>query len=245
MSKKSNFSDPRGHHIRIYSDLYDSLAFQALSPHDVLTYLALLRDLKGTNNGDLSLPLTKAKSRGIGHHVTLARSLRALVAVGLIALTRKGGCAKGGKKLVNLYRVTDREVFAMPLKFIEACPPTNDWKNIKSVADAKALIARAEAEIKRVPKKSIGAGHAMTVTGSSGVVVERKNTTLHDTSTSSACHTVTYRENGSRPVTMRISSKLSDVSAGTTDRTPRVSPLYIAIPGDQNEPYIDAGDGHE
>ena len=245
MSKKSNFSDPRGHHIRIYSDLYESPAFRALSPHDVLTYLALLRDLKGSNNGDLSLPLTKAKSRGIGHHVTLARSLRALMAVGLIALTRKGGCAKGGKKLVNLYRVTDREVHSMSHKFVEACNETNDWKKIKSVEEAQALIAKAEAGIKRIPKKSEDAGHTMTTTRPSGVVVEPKNTTPHDTSSSSACHAVTYRQNGSKPVTMRGTGELSDLPARATDRTRRVPPLYIAIPAGLNEACIDTGDGHE
>lgn len=245
MSKKSNFSDPRGHHIRIYSDLYDSPAFRALSPHDVLTYLALLRDLKGTNNGDLSLPRTKAKDRGVSHHVTLARSLRALAAVGLIALTRKGGCAKGGKKLVNLYRVTDREVFAMPNKFVEAYPATNDWKKIKSVEEAHALIAKAEAEIKRVPIKSKDAGHAMTTTRSSGVVVEPKNKTPHDTLSSSACHAVTFRQNASKPVIMRVAGELSDQPALTTDRTRRVSPLYIATPAGLKAACIDTGDGYE
>jgi len=61
------FRDPRGHSLRIYSDVYDSAAFAALSPHDVLAYLALLRELKAHNNGDLSLPLTRAKRCGIGH----------------------------------------------------------------------------------------------------------------------------------------------------------------------------------
>ena len=92
MSKPKAFKDPRGHSLRVYSDVYDSAAFAALSPHDVLAYLALLRELKGYNNGDLSLPLSRAKKCGIGHHLTLARSLRALCAVGLIAVTRKGGC---------------------------------------------------------------------------------------------------------------------------------------------------------
>ena len=74
------FRDPRGHSLRIYSDVYDSPAFAALSPHDVLAYLALLRELKGHNNGDLSLPLTRAKKCGLSHPKTLARSLRALCA---------------------------------------------------------------------------------------------------------------------------------------------------------------------
>ena len=77
MSKLKPQRDPRGHSLRVYSDVYDSPAFVALSPHDVLAYLALLRELKGYNNGDLSLPLSRAKKCGISHHLTLARSLRA------------------------------------------------------------------------------------------------------------------------------------------------------------------------
>ena len=127
MSKPKAFKDPRGHSLRVYSDVYDSAAFAALSPHDVLAYLALLRELKGYNNGDLSLPLTRAKKCGIGHHLTLARSLRALCAVGLIAVTRKGGCTKGGQRLPNLYRLTDRECYAIPAKHLEAMKETHEW----------------------------------------------------------------------------------------------------------------------
>lgn len=126
MSRMKPFKDPRGHSLRVYSDLYDSPAFRALSPHDVLAYLALLRELKGYNNGDLSLPLTRSKKCGIKHHVTLARSLRALCAVGLVAITRRGGCAKGGKKLPTLYRVTHRECLEIPAKRLEAVKETNE-----------------------------------------------------------------------------------------------------------------------
>ena len=52
MSKPKPFKDPRGHSLRIYSDIFDSAAFKALGPHDVMAYLALLRELKGSNNGD-------------------------------------------------------------------------------------------------------------------------------------------------------------------------------------------------
>lgn len=61
MTKKSSFKDPMGHHIRLYSQIYDSPAYKALSLTDVMAYLALRRDLKNTNNGDLSLTLTKSK----------------------------------------------------------------------------------------------------------------------------------------------------------------------------------------
>ena len=70
MNKLKPQRDPRGHSLRIYSDVFDSPAYSALSPHDVLAYLALLRELKGYNNGDLSLPLSRSKTCGISHHLT-------------------------------------------------------------------------------------------------------------------------------------------------------------------------------
>ena len=140
MSKPKPQSDPRGHSVRVYDDIYDSPAFRALSPHDVLAYLALLRELKGYNNGDLSLPLTRSRKCGINHPKTLARSLRALCAVGLVAITRKGGSDKGGERLPNLYRVTDRDCYSNPAKFLEAMPATNEWKRVTSIEHAHRLI---------------------------------------------------------------------------------------------------------
>ena len=91
--------DPRGHSARIYDEVYDSPAFKSLSPHDLLAYLALLHKLKEFNNGDLELTLADSKTCGIKHPKTLARSLRAIRAVGLVAIARKGGCIKGGQRL--------------------------------------------------------------------------------------------------------------------------------------------------
>lgn len=146
--------DPRGHSLRIYSDVFDSPAFSALSAHDVLAYLALLRELKGYNNGDLSLTLTRAKQCGISHHLTLARSLRALCAVGLIAVTRKGGCTKGGQRLPNLYRITDRECFEIPKKHLEAQKETHEWKRVASAQHGADLIAAAELAAKDAHEKN-------------------------------------------------------------------------------------------
>ncbi|MBK9440880.1 MAG: hypothetical protein IPN53_05995 [Comamonadaceae bacterium] len=111
MAKNRPTTDPRGHSLRIYKDIYTSAAFASLSPHDVMAYLALLSELKQYNNGDLSLPLTRAKSCGIGHHITLARSLRALCAVGLVALARKGGSTKGGRLVMA--RCGSRHLFSI------------------------------------------------------------------------------------------------------------------------------------
>jgi len=71
---------------------------------------------------------------------TLAKALRALIAVGLIAVTRRGGCTRGGQRLPTLYRFTDEQVFEMRPKFIEASKPTDAWKNVTSINHGRALI---------------------------------------------------------------------------------------------------------
>jgi len=154
VAKNSQYRDQRGHSVRIYQDVYTSHAFNALAPLEVLAYLALLRELRKSNNGDLSLTLTRAKQCGIKHHVTLARSLRALCAVGLIALTRKGGCDRGGRRLASLYRVTDIECYEMPGKNIEAQKATCDYKKIQSIEQAKELIKKFEQSQKKCVSKN-------------------------------------------------------------------------------------------
>lgn len=143
--KRPDWKDPRGRHIRLYAALVDSPAWNCLTATDQRVYVALRRALGPSNNGDLSLPLSRARHYGIGSPATLAKSLRALVAVGLIAVTHRVGCTRGGQRLPTLYRVTDEQVFPMAPKLIEACRTTDDWKNVSSIAVGKSLIAAAEA----------------------------------------------------------------------------------------------------
>lgn len=233
MSKNKPFKDPRGHSLRIYSDVFDSAAFAALSPHDVLAYLALLRELKGYNNGDLSLPLTRAKKCGIGHHMTLARSLRALCAVGLIAVTRKGGCTKGGQRLPNLYRLTDRECYAIPAKHLEAMKETHEWKRVTSAQHGLDLIAAAESAIKASPEKLKSLGHGVTDTTSPRDLVGVKTRTPRDTWNKGLGHGVTMAEKAVNLATMRVPAEFSPSPEIASHRTPRVSPLYLATPTGQ------------
>ncbi len=230
MAKKLQHRDPRGHSLRIYSDVYDSPAFAALSPHDVMAYLALLRELKGYNNGDLSLPLTRAKRCGIKHHITLARSLRALCAVGLVALTRKGGCTKGGQRLPSLYRLTDRECFANLAKHLEAMAETNEWKRISTVEQAAQLIEAAEEAVKNSAAKLITAGHAVTVTASPHDVIEPKTTLPCDTWPDGLGHGVAKAKKAKTPVSTRASAVFLGEPEKASHRTPPIPPLYIAIP---------------
>jgi predicted transcriptional regulator len=175
--------------------VYDSAAFASLSPHDVLAYLALLRELKGSNNGDLSLTLKRAKQCGISHHLTLARSLRALCAVGLVAVTRKGGCTKGGQRLPNLYRVTDRECYAHPAKHIEAMSATNEWKKVTSVQHGQELIAAAEKAVKKASEKTKSLGHAVTTIRTPDDVIRPITRTPRDTWSVGLGHGVTMVKN--------------------------------------------------
>lgn len=233
MSKGKPFKDPRGHSLRVYSDVYDSAAFAALSPHDVLAYLALLRELKGYNNGDLSLPLSRAQKCGIGHHMTLARSLRALCAVGLIAVTRKGGCTKGGHRLPTLYRLTDRECFAIPAKHLEAMKETHEWKRVTCAEHGKELIAAAEAAAKNNLQKLKSPGHGVTVTTSPRDLVRAETRSPRDTRNNGLGHRVTMAEKATTLATMRVPAEFSCSPEKPSHRTPRVPPLYVATPTGQ------------
>ena len=145
--------DPRGGHVRLYWPLIDSPAWNALSATDQRAYVALRRSLGKTNNGDLCLPLSWSKHYRINSPATLAKALRSLVAVGLIAVTRRGGCTRGGQRLPTLYRFTDEQVYEMAPKLIDACKATNDWKAITSIAHGRALIKQAEAAAREAAEK--------------------------------------------------------------------------------------------
>lgn len=219
--------DPRGHSLRIYSDVYDSPAFAALSPHDVLAYLALLRELKGYNNGDLSLPLSRAKTCGISHPKTLARSLRALCAVGLVAMTRKGGCTKGGQRLPNLYRMTDRECYAIPAKFLEAMKESQEWKRVTSVQHGHQLIQIAEDTAKAVHLKKNCLEHAVTSTSSPGALVKAKTMAPREAWSEQSGHCVNMVKKGEKPLSMRVAAGFSPAHEKAVHRAPHSTPLYV------------------
>jgi hypothetical protein len=230
MAKKSTFKDPMGHHIRLYAQIYDSAAFKALSPVDVVTYLALRRDLKSTNNGDLSLTLTKAKERGISHHNTLARSLRALCAVGLICLTRKGGSQRGGQRLPSLYGMTDVDVYAMPQKQVEARKADDAWRKVSSAEQGRNLIEQADAAVKKTPEKLKSLGHQMTVTRTPTAMKTATTRTPTATWPDRPGHLVSYGKTASNPTAMRVPGQFEGEQVFENHRTPAMPPIQIATP---------------
>lgn len=158
--------DPRGGHVRLYWEILDSNAWRCLSASDQRAYVALMRSLLSHNNGDLALPLSVACRHGIGSKTTLAKNLRALVAVGLIANTRKGGATKGGQRLPSLYRLTDREGSEFPGKHVAASKATNEWKQIATLAMGRKKIRDAELLAKEMATKTETRGQKLTLTRS-------------------------------------------------------------------------------
>jgi len=224
-------TDPLGHHFRVYRHIAESSAFLCLSPVDVCVYLALGRDLRQSNNGDLSLTAKQAKERGIGHHLTLAKALRALRAVGLIDITSKGGCQRGGQRLRTLYRFTHLECYEHRTKGIEACKATNDWERVKTVEQGKALIADAEEQalaLHREKTKSLG--HAVTTTRTRGDGKSPRTRTRRDVWIDEPGHGVTCGEAAESPASMRVSGGFGEDAGNANHRTLRRPPLQVAIP---------------
>lgn len=153
MARNRPPADPRGGHARLYWDLIDSPAWRALSHADVRVYLAMRRRLGRTNNGDIDATLATMRNHGVRSTSTLAKSLRALEALGLIAKTRQGGIASGGK-LCSLFRFTDEPTFDLPKADHKGGPPTNDWKQFTSIAHAVAALREAHTSARRPQKKA-------------------------------------------------------------------------------------------
>ena len=228
MAGAKNFRDPRGHSLRIYDDVFDSPAFKALTGPDVLAYLALLRELRGGhNNGNLSLPLSRSKNCGINHPKTLARALRTLCAVGLVAKTREGGCTKGGQRLAHLYRVTDRECYEIPKLFLSAMPATNEWKKVRSIEEAQALIKAAEEVATASPEKLKSLGHAVKVTSSLRATVGPEIVASADLWKSGPWHQVNMAERDSNPMPMRVSDEFQAYPGNSSHRARSSTPLYL------------------
>jgi hypothetical protein len=144
VNARNKEADPRGAHFRMYHSVMDSPAWNCLSATDQRAYFVLARQKMSFNNGDLSLPISFARHYGITNERTLAKNLRALAAVGLIAITRTGAHRLDGTHTPNLYRLTDWPVNPMPGKHVEACKATNEWRNVQSKAHGLALIREAE-----------------------------------------------------------------------------------------------------
>jgi hypothetical protein len=241
MSKLKAQKDPRGHSLRVYAEVYDSPAFAALSPHDVMAYLALLRELKGYNNGDLSLPLSRAKSCGISHPKTLARSLRAVCAVGLVAITRKGGCTRGGQRLPNLYRMTDRDCYAIPAKHLEAALASHEWKRVRDIQHGHDLIKAVEVASRKDASKTKHLGHAAPLTMAPGEPVKAKTRAPREPWVDELGHGVNMAKKTANLDSMRVTAGFMPTPEKAGHRAPHSTPLYVYQSKGQNASIHEQG----
>jgi len=140
--------------VRLYWSLIDSIAWRAIGYTSQSVYIVMRRRLQSTNNGNISAALGDMKHYGISTSATLAKALRELQTVGLIAVTRQGGIAYG-RQVCSLYRFTDEPVFEHPKVGVKAQQATNDWQRFAKLAEAAGAIKQAHANAKR-PKNKTG-----------------------------------------------------------------------------------------
>jgi hypothetical protein len=146
-AKKS--SDPRGGHVRLHWTLIDSQAWHAISHTEQALYVAMRRQYKGSNNGDVSATRSTMLHFGFTSPATLSKSLRSLMVAGFIAKTRDTGGLTHRGAVCCLYRFTDEPCNSIPSKGVAASKATHDYLRWKTLADAKGAIARAHLEAKR------------------------------------------------------------------------------------------------
>lgn len=135
---------PVAAHIRIKLDILSSPAYIALEYSAKALYLDLRFKLRSSNNGNISASFNDLKHRGWRSPTTLAKALRQLEAIGLLAKTRKTIGVQNGSTLCNLYRFTDEPVNRRPDLQIESQRATHDYKRIDSLRLAKSLIKQAK-----------------------------------------------------------------------------------------------------
>ena len=169
-------SDPRGGHVRLYWALIDSIAWRSVGFSSQAVYIAMRRRLQSTNNGNLSAALSDMKHHGISAPSTLAKALRELQTVGLIAVTRQGGIAFG-RQVCSLYRFTDEAVFEHTKLGVKAGPPTDEWKRFTKLAEAKAVIKQAHADAKRPTDKNTSRIQKLERTDTDSVALSQFNDT--------------------------------------------------------------------
>ncbi|MEH0164457.1 hypothetical protein [Roseateles microcysteis] len=145
-------TDEMGAHARLYEKIAYSPAWLALSFSARALYMQLRVKLKQTNNGNIDATLSTLRHAGFKSSSTVAKVLRELEAVGLIAKTRQGGIAAGGR-LCNLYRFTDKPVYDMPKQEVKACKPTHEWKAWTALREVEAAVRAAHANAKQTDEE--------------------------------------------------------------------------------------------
>ena len=120
-----------GTFIMLRHKIVDSPQFFALSTSSIKLLLDLLRQYRGTNNGDLSIAWSIMKDRGWVSRQTLQRARDELIELGFIQLSRQGG-----RRKPSLYALTFHPVdyCGGKLEISATKSASNDWRKIDPVS---------------------------------------------------------------------------------------------------------------
>lgn len=155
MGKLTTKGLPIPAHIRVDMTLLNSPAFIAVDSCAKALFIDLRSKVNSFNNGNISAALSELKHRNWRSAVTLAKAIRQLEAVGLIAKTRKTVGVERGSKMCNLFRFTDLDVFEIPKFGIAAQKATHDYKKITELKVARQVVAKASLTQPKVKKISL------------------------------------------------------------------------------------------
>ena len=131
-------------------EILNSPAYIALSFSARSLYVELRMRMNGHNNGNISAAFSELKHRGFNSPATLAKCIRQLEAIHLIAKTRETIGVENGSKVCNLYRLTDIDVFERPNLNISATKACHSYKEIHSLKEARQLVLRASPTRKKI-----------------------------------------------------------------------------------------------
>ncbi len=130
--KAKGRSPSSGQFVGIPVVVLDHEDFRNLSNSAKISLLAILREFNGRNNGDLSLPLSRAKQWGIKSSATLVEAIRELEIANLIIRTRD-------PSLMRFSLRGQCSLFAVTWRPIDECGGKHDYLPTSSAPRKFAL----------------------------------------------------------------------------------------------------------
>ena len=111
-------------------------AVLSLSARRILDRLEIeLSAHAGEENGKLPVTFDDLMRFGIGNRRCIAPAIRELVALGFVEITEQGRAGNREFRRPNLFRLTYRHT--------GRADPTDEWKRVKTLADAEAIAREA------------------------------------------------------------------------------------------------------
>lgn len=112
--------------IMVRHDIYDSDAFQSLSPVARCVWMEIVRRYKGHNNGKIILSCREVSLRLRVSKDTASRAFNELIDVGLVSIARHGAFH---------VKISVAREWKLNHESCDNRPPTNEWRKFKIRSD--------------------------------------------------------------------------------------------------------------